>query len=371
MSPFDFTGTGAVIYKEIRHILREPTTLAFILVLPLVELIIYGYAINLHVEHVATIYYNGDGGPAARQLIRALEHSETFHVVREVQSPTQLQQLLVAGSARVAFDIPAGFSATVGHGRTARVRMLVDGSDSNIALAAYGSAARIASVLSEWYDPFGANPAVDISSTTLFNPSLRSANFLIPGLIGVIIQNITMVLTTLSIVRERDRGTLDQMRAMSIGPGAIVFGTAIPYGVIGFIDLVLVLLAMRNVFGVPVVGNVPFLLALSAAFIATGLGFGLLISTIARSQLQAMMMAVFFLLPSVLLSGMIFEVEMMPKPAQVIAYALPLTYFLQILRGVIVRGAGVADLWLPTLVTCLFGIGALILATVRFAARSS
>lgn len=372
MSAFDFTGLGAVVYKEVRHILREPTTLAFIIVLPIVELVIYGYAINLHVAHVPTAYYDADHGAAARQVIRALRQSETFGVQREAARPQQLRDWLVAGKARIAIEIPAGFSNLVTRGRPATLRMFVDGSESSIAQAAYGGATRIAAVVAAWYDPLGGTAApVSVEAITLFNPTLRSPNFLIPGLVGVIMQNITMVLTALSIVKERESGTLDQLRAMSVGPGAIVFGTAVPYGVLGFVDLALVLLAMRNVFAVPIAGNVPLLLALSVAFIMTGLGLGLLISMTARSQLQAVLMAVFFLLPSVLMSGMIFDIEMMPKPAQLISYALPLTYFLEILRGIIMRGAGIADLWIPALVTVAFGVGALVLASIRFSISPS
>lgn len=370
ISAFDLTGVGAVIYKEVRHILREPTTLALIIALPLVQLLIYGYAINLHVERIATVYYDGDGGRIASALIDVLRRSTTFHVIARVPSAKALEKDLVAGKAQVAFAIAPGFSADVEQGKPQSVQMLVDGSDANIAQAAYGGAARIAAALSQWSDPLGESPTVEIRPRTLFNPTLRTPNFLVPGLIGLVLQNITVVCTALSIVREREHGTLEQMRATPIGTGAIVLGKVIPYGAVGFLDLLLVLVAMRAVFLVPVAGSVPLLLALSAIFLVTGLGLGLLISTIARSQLQAIIMTVFFLLPSFLLSGMFFEVDLMPGPARVIAYALPMTYFLQILRGIVIRGAGLTDLWLPALVTVAFGVGAMTLASIRFAAKT-
>ena len=370
ISAFDLTGIGAIIYKEVRHILREPTTLALIIAMPLLQLLIYGYAINLHVEHITTVYYDGDDGRVATALVRMLRTSKVFRVVANVSSPAQLQRQLVAGRVHVAFDIPAGLSNAVEHGKPVSIAMLVDGSDASIAQAAYGGASRIERALLEWSDPFGENPAVEIRPRTLFNPTLRTPNFLVPGLIGLVLQNITVVLTALSVVGERERGTLEQMRAAPIGAGAIVLGKLLPYGVIGFIDLLLVLVAMRGIFSVPIAGSVGLLLALSAAFLLTGLGFGLLISTFARSQLQALVLTVFFLLPSALLSGMFFEVELMPVPAQVIAYALPMTYFLEILRGIVLRGAGLVDLWLPALVTVAFGIGTMTLASIRFAAET-
>jgi ABC-2 type transport system permease protein len=369
-SAFDVTGVSAVIYKEVRHILREPTSLALIIVMPLFQLLIYGYAINVHVEHIASVYFDGDGGRIAAALVRVLRQSQTFQIVGHVASPAQLQRDLVSGSAHVAFDIPAGFSKAVQSGRPVAVDMLVDGSDASVAQAAYGGASRIASALSQWSDPLEESPTVEIRPRTLFNPSLRTPNFLVPGLIGLVLQNITMVLTALSIVNERERGTLEQMRATPIGAGAIVLGKVIPYGVVGFFDLILVLVAMRVIFAVPIAGSVGLLLGLSTLFLMTGLGLGLLVSTIARSQLQAMIITVFFLLPSFMLSGMFFEIDLMPAPARVIAYALPMTYFLEILRGIVIRGAGLADLWVPALVTVVFGIGAMALASVRFAART-
>ncbi|HEY9085996.1 MAG TPA: ABC transporter permease [Candidatus Tyrphobacter sp.] len=371
LAAFDATGLAAVMYKEVRHILREPTTLALIIAMPLMQLLIYGYAINLHVDHIASVYYNEDRGRAAGLLVKVLGASQTFHLVQSVASREELTRALVAGRAHVAFDIPAHFSTKLARGKTVAVPMLVDGSDASVAQAAYGAATRIGDAFSQWSDPLGESAAVEIRPRTLFNPSLRTPNFLIPGLIGLVMQNITMVLTALSIVNERERGTLDQMRVTPIGPAAVILGKLIPYGAVGFFDLLLVLVAMRFVFNVPIAGSIWLLLLLSAAFLLTCLGLGLLISTVARSQLQAILIAVFFLLPSFLLSGMFFEVDLMPAPARIISYALPMTYFLEVLRGIVIRGATLAELWVPAAVTVAFGLGMLALASFRFAARSS
>ncbi len=370
-APFDFSGLGAVVYKEVRYILREPSSLAMIILMPIMQLVIYGYAINLHVQHVPTGYFAADRGRFSDAIENVLARSKTFDVVQKASSEAALRRAMVAGRIRVAFMIPAGASADAEHGRPVNVKMLVDGSDASIAQAAYGAADAIASEFSAWLDPLGESPAVDIRTQTLFNPSLRTPNFLMPGLIALVMQNMTIVLTTLSIVIERDRGTLDQMRVSPIGSGAVVFGKILPYGALGLLDVLLVLTAMRNIFAVPVAGSLWLLLALSVAFLMTGLGIGLLFSTIARSQLQAMLLAIMFLIPSFLLSGVVFEVGLMPVPARVISYALPMTYFIEVLRGIIVRGAGFTDLWVPAVVTIAFGAGMLALASIRFAGKAS
>jgi ABC-type multidrug transport system permease subunit len=368
---FDLSGLQAVIYKEIRHLIREPLTLVLVLVLPVTQLLIYGYAINMHVEHIKTVYYDADHTRLSSEATRYLERSDVFEVVGQVSSVQEIRRALVSGRAQVAFLIPSGFAAGVEKERPVTVQMFVDGSDAAVAQAADGAAAGMEGVLSSWADPIDSNEALTIHTQTLFNPTLRTPNFLIPAMIGLVIQNVTMILTAISVVRERERGTLDQMRALSIGPGAVILGKMIPYGVVGFLDVLLVLAAMSGAFAVPVAGSVPLLLALCLAFLMTGLGLGLLVSTVARSQLQASVIVGFFLLPSFMLTGMFFEVQLMPLPAQVIAYALPMTYFLQVLRGIIIRGAGLADLWLPALVTCVFAVAAMVVASIRFAARSS
>lgn len=365
---FDLHGLGAVFYKEIRHIVRDPATLVLAVMMPLMQLLLFGYAINLHVEHISSVYYNEDRGRLAGRLIDALQASREFEIVGSVGSRAALKEAIVANRAHVGFDIPENFSADVARGKRTSVQVLIDGSDSTIAQEAYGAAAQIGAAVSTKLHPVpGEAPVVDVRPRMLFNPSLRSANFLVPGLIGLVMQNITMLLTALSIVGERERGTLAQLLVTPIGSMALMIGKIVPYAIVGFVDFLLVLVTMRYAFAVPIAGNVPLLLVLGVGFLLTALGMGLLISTFAQSQMQALLLSVFFLLPSVLLSGMLFEINLMPKAMQVISYALPLTYFLQILRGIIVRGAGFAELWEPALAVVGLGLFVLTLATIRFA----
>jgi ABC-2 type transport system permease protein len=369
---FDLHGLDAVFYKEVRHVVRDPATLVLAIAMPLMQLLLFGYAINLKVEHIRSAYYSEDRGRLAEQVVDGLTASRGFDIVSVAPSRAVLMQEIVAGKVHVGFAFPENFSADVLRGKPSTMQVLIDGSDSSIAQSAYGSAAQIGTALSQRLGAANAIPGlVDIRPRMLFNPTLRSANFLVPGLIGLVMQNITVMLTALSIVGERERGTLDQILVTPIGTTALMFGKLVPYGIVGFLDFLLVLAAMHWVFGVPIAGNLPLLLILGAGFLLTVLGLGLLISTFARSQMQAMLLAAFILLPSVLLSGMLFERELMPPAMQGVSYALPLTYFLEILRGIIVRGAGLSDLWFPATATVVFGIAVLGLASIRFARTTS
>ncbi len=369
---FDFHGMGAMVYKEARHILREPTTLALIIAMPLMQLLIYGYAINMRVEHITTVYYSEDSGRLSDQFITALQGSGAFDIVGRVESPESLRQAIVAGTAHVGFDIPQNFSADILRHKPAPVQVLVDGSQSTIAEAAAAAAAQIGTSMALSLNSRAIKfQPIDVRPMILFNPSLRSPNFLVPGLIGLVLQNITMVLMALSVVAERARGTLDQVLVTPIGTTALLLGKIIPYTIVGFLDFGLVLVMMTTIFQVPIAGNLFVLLVLGAGFLMTSLGLGLLISTYAQSQIQALLMSAFLVIPSALLSGMFFQVQLMPPIMRVVAYTLPLTYFLEVLRGIIVRGATITELWLPAIATILFGLAALGLASLRFARTSA
>lgn len=369
---FDLHGLDAVFYKEIRHVARDPATLVLAIAMPLMQLLLFGYAINLKVENIRSAYYSEDRGRLAEQVIDGLKASRGFDIVSVAPSREALMQEIVSGKVHVGFDFPQDFSADVLRGKPSSMQVLIDGSDSAIAQSAYGSAAEIGTALSQRLRSVTGIPAlVDVRPRMLFNPTLRSANFLVPGLIGLVMQNITVMLTALSIVGERERGTLDQILVTPVGTTALMLGKIVPYAIVGFLDFLLVLGAMHWVFGVPIAGNLLLLLMLGAGFLLTVLGLGLLISTVARSQMQAMLLAAFILLPSVLLSGMLFERELMPPVMQLVSYTLPLTYFLEILRGIIVRGASLTDLWVPATATVVFGVVVLGLASIRFARTTS
>ncbi|HLJ83552.1 MAG TPA: ABC transporter permease [Candidatus Eremiobacteraceae bacterium] len=366
--PFNLHGYGAVLFKELIHVTHDRMTLILALMLPIVQLLLFGYAINTRVEHIGTAYFDEDHGPDAVRLLDALRASNEFDLVYSASSRADLRSRIVGGRVRVAVDIPPNFTADVRLGRPATVQVLVDGSDSSIAQEALASSGAIGQALSAQLGRASIAPqVVDVRTRVLFNPSLRSANYLVPGLIGVIMQIITIFLTSLSIVGERERGTLDQLLVTPIGATGLMLGKITPYAAIGFIDFVLVLTAMRFVFGVPIAGSLLLLLFCALGFLVAALGLGLMISTIARTQAQAMLMSFAVMLPSILLSGFFFERDAMPLVMQWVGFAIPLTYFLEILRGIVLRGAGVDTLW-PS-ITAVFALGTVLIgvASVRFA----
>lgn len=367
--PFDLTGFGAVLYKELIHVTRDRLTLILGVLLPVVQLTIFGYAVNLRVEHIGAAYLNEDVGPLSVRVLDAMHASQQFDFVQRARSREELRQLIVRDRVKAAFDIPPHFTADVESGRGAQVQVLIDGSDSNVAQQAYAGAVSIGNALAQELGPQTtvAPSLIDIRPRMLFNPSLRSANFFVPGLVGVILQLITVFLMSLSIVGERERGTLDQILVTPIGVTGLMLGKIAPYAMISTVDFFFVLGAMVFIFNVPIAGSVPLLLVLSFIFLLVALGLGLLISTAARTQAQAVLMTFAVTLPSILLSGFVFERDLMPVILQWIGYAIPLTYFLEILRGIVLRGAGLFDLWPSVLALVVLGVVLLTVSSMRFA----
>jgi ABC-type multidrug transport system permease subunit len=365
----DLRGFTAVLYKEMIHVAHDRTTLILALLLPLIQLLIFGYAINTRVDHISTAVFDEDRGPVAVRVVDALRASAQFDIVFRATSRSELHDLIVADKVKTAVDIPPNFSADVSAGRPAQLQVLIDGSDSSIAQQALAGSSAIGQSLAAQLDPrlLLVKQLIDVRPRMLFNPSLRTANFIVPGLIGVIMQIITIFLTALSIVGERERGTLDQLLVTPIGSTGLMLGKIVPYAVIGIIDFFGVFAAMQIVFKVPIAGSVSLLFVLALGFLMAALGLGLLVSSVARSQLQAMLMTMGIMLPSILLSGFFFERDAMPWVMQILGYAIPLTYFLEILRGIVLRGAGLPQLW-PS-VTAMLGLGLflIIVASVRFA----
>ncbi len=361
-SAFDVRGYGAVVYKEIRHVVRDRVTLILAIALPILQVTIFGYAINTKVEHVPTAVLNEDLGPSSVEFAQALEASRIFDVTEFAGSRSALMDSIVSGRSRVAFDIPPNFTADLQARRAPEVQVLIDGSDAVIAQPVYAAS----SVIADAFDGSGAQTRIDVRPRVLFNPGLRSANFFVPGLIGIIMQLITMFLTALSIAGERERGTLDQVLVTPIGALGLMLGKITPYAAIGFVDMLLVLTAMYWIFGVPIAGSIALLIVLSLGFLIAALGLGLLVSSAAANQLQAMLGVLGMTLPSILLSGFFFERSLMPPVMQWVGYLIPLTYFFEILRGIILRGASLSDLAVPVIAMLALGSAVLLAASLRF-----
>src|SRR5215469_3426415 len=345
-----FRGFGAVFYKEALHVRRDPGTLFFSLIIPLLQMVVLGFGIDTNIRQVNTVVFNADGRRESRELVDRLRNSDTFHVIRYVENDHDLNDEIIAGRARVGVKIPVDYSDRLLHQMSAQVLVLIDGSDSSVAgqainvSTAIGLDESLRRVLED-----RAAFAVDMRPQLLFNPDSRSPNFFLPGLMSVLLLNVTTFLTAFAIVREKEKGTLEQLFVTPVKPLGLMFGKILPYLVIGFGELGLILLMMIAVFRVPIHGNTVLLLVLSLPYLFVSLSLGLLISSKANSQSEAMQLAFLTILPSIFFSGYIFPRETMPKIFYAISYFVPASYFINITRGVILRGAGITHLWIDAL----------------------
>ncbi len=361
-----FRGLWAILTKEIIHIRRDPAT-RFVLAIPLVQLLLFGYAIDTDVKNVPTVVFDLNRDSESRELVKEFENTRYFRIVGEVHSDEELRNAIVSGRAKVGIKIPPDYSTNLVNGRQARVQVLIDGSESTTALQVLNSSQQIGFLKSLRREGLSVDQfSIDIRPRLLFNPNLESVNFFVPGLIGIILQLVTVFLTAFAIVRERERGTLEQLLVTPVSKGGLILGKLLPYTAIGFGQTGLVLLVMVFLFGVPVNGSVALLLLLSGVFLVPALGIGIVISTFAKNQGEAMQMSLMSMLPSFLLSGFVFPRESMPTVIYLISLFIPATYYLEILRGIILRGAGIAVLWDEAVVLVGFGIFFMVLSALRF-----
>lgn len=363
-----FRGFSAVFYKEALHVRRDFGTLFFSLIIPLLQMFLLGFGIDTNIRQINTVVFNADGRRESRELLDRLRNSDTFHLVRFVETDHDLTDAIVSGKCRVGIKIPVDYSDRLIHGMSAQVLVLIDGSDSSVAgqainvTTAIGLDESLRRVLADSSAPF----AVDMRPKILFNPDSRSPNFFLPGLTAILLLNVTTFLTAFSVVREKERGTLEQLFVTPVRPMGLLLGKLLPYLIIGFFELGMILTFMRFVFSIPIHGNVLLLALLSLPYIFVSLSLGILISSKANSQAEAMQLAFLTILPSIFFSGYIFPRETMPKFFYILSFFVPATYFIDITRGIILRGAGLQHLWVDALVLFFFGSILLIIAARRF-----
>jgi ABC-2 type transport system permease protein len=363
-----FRGFSAVFYKEALHIRRDFATLFFSLIIPLMQMFLLGFAIDTNIRQINTVVYDADGRRESRELLDRLRNSDTFHLVRFVENDHDLTDAIVSGKCRVGIKIPVDYSDRLLHQMSAQVLVLIDGSDSSVAgqainvTTAIGLDESLRRVLANSNAPF----AVDMRPKILFNPDSRSPNFFLPGLTAVLLLNVTTFLTAFSVVREKERGTLEQLFVTPVRPMGLLLGKLLPYLIIGFFELGMILSFMRFVFQVPIHGNVFLLAVLSLPYIFVSLSMGILISSKANSQAEAMQLAFLTILPSIFFSGYIFPRETMPKFFFILSYFVPATYFIDITRGIILRGATWEHLWGDAVVLFCMGTLLLVIAARRF-----
>ncbi|MBH0329654.1 transporter [Brevibacillus brevis] len=364
----------SVVKKEVIQIKRDRPSLAIALVMPLMLLFLFGYAVNTDVNDIQMAVWNQSPSAASRELVDQFVHTHVFEVAAHVSSYKEIEAMLDDGSVNVALIIGPDYTRKRDRNEPVDVQMLINGSDPNIARTATSQAQLIVQHqaitlqemklqkqgLGELEQPLGLDTRV------LFNPNMESIVFNIPGLIGLIMQNVTMILTAFSLVREKERGTMEQLIVTPIRPLELMLGKITPYVGVGLFSFCLVLLVGTYWFGVPVKGSISLLVTLSVLFLVTTLLLGIFISTVAKTQLQAMQMAFAFILPSVLLSGFMFPRDSMPLVIQWVGGLVPLTYFLEILRGIFLKGVGIDALWKDVVGMSGFCLLILTVAILRF-----
>jgi ABC-2 type transport system permease protein len=369
--------------KELRQALREPRMRVMLFGPPLVQLIVFGYAVNLDVDNAAMAWMDQDLTPQSRELLAGFEGSGRFRVLARPESHVEMERLLDRGDVAVAVHVPPGFARDLERGRTAPVQILVDGTNSNTASLVSSYAGEIvarysAGALAKQQktrmmaraSPMDLGlPEVSARSRVWFNPDLRSRNYFVPGVMVNIIMLVTLTLTALAIVREKEIGTMEQLMVTPIRPIELMLGKTLPFAIVGLLDVALVTGAALAIFRIPFQGSALVLLVSAMLYLLTTLGAGLFISTISHTQQQAMMATTFFALPAFMLSGFAFPIRNMPEAVQWATYLNPLRYFMEIVRGVFLKGTGVEVLWPQMLALAVFGAAVMYLSAARFHKR--
>lgn len=359
----------SVARKELLHILRDPTTLFFSLFIPILEMLMLGYAIDTNVRDVSTVVLDLAQTQESRQLIRSFENTHDFQVVGQVYNDEQLSREIIAGRANVGIKIPEDYSRQISAGQTAQLLVVVDGSQSSVASEAVsvGNALALRESLRQ---VLGNRPLpVEARPQILFNPDTRSANYFIPGLLVVMCQMMAVMLTSNSIVREKENGTIEQLFMTPVRAEELIIGKLIPYLVLTILEFCLITLLMVTIFWVPIHGSFFTLLGLGLPFIIGMLGLGLWISTKAATRDASMQLSMGTVIPSIFLSGYVFPVESMPEAFKTLAFLIPTTWMIDASRGVILRGAGWVDLQQHAVILWAMALILITLSTLSFQKR--
>jgi ABC-2 type transport system permease protein len=374
-----------IVRKEFRQALREPRMRITLFVPPLLQLFVFGYAVNLDVENARIAWLDQDHTPQSRELLAAFQGSPRFAIAAMPPDEGEVQRLMDHGDVQATVRVLPGFARDIERGHTAAVQVLVDGSNSNTASLVANYAGQVvagysSTVLTRQQNsrimaraPTGpvnlGAPNLTARSRVWFNPELKSRNYFVPGVIVNIIMLVTLMLTGMAIVREREIGTMEQLMVTPIRPTELMIGKTLPFAVVGLLDVALITSAALVVFRIPFRGSLLMLLGAASLFLLTTLGAGLFLSTISHTQQQAMMASTFFALPAFMLSGFAFPIRNMPEVVRYITYLNPLRYFMEIVRGVFLKGTGITVLWPQMLALLVYGVTVLWLSAARFHKR--
>lgn len=367
----------SIIRKEFIQIFRDPRTLGLILVMPIVQLFLLGYAATTDVKNVPIAVWDQSRTPESRALLDAFRAADYFRIDYDVRSEEDIRTLIERGDVRAALIIPPDYNRRLLEG-DAQVSMVLDGSDATVGSTALSTANLIGQsysikVLTEQASRQGraatVRPPLEVRTRVWYNPDLVSAYFMIPGMIGMILYMITALLTASAIVRERERGTIEQLIVTPIRSWELVVGKIIPYVILGFFDTLEVLLIGRYWFQVPIRGDLGLIFATSGLLLLSSLGIGLFASTIANTQQEAFLTVMFTMLPGIFLSGFFFPLDAMPQFLQIVSYAIPLRYFLVIIRTLLLKGVGLAAIRNEVIALAIFGVVIMSAAAARFRKR--
>jgi drug efflux transport system permease protein len=368
----------SILWKEFIQLRRDPRLFPVLFISPVLQLILLGYAANLDVKNIPSVVCDLDRSTASREFLDGFQNSGYFSVEARVERMAEIDHFLDHGDASMAFVIPRGFGDRLAGGREASVMLIADGSESQSASIGVNYATMIAAAYTQKiiFETFeragglGLKPVqVKPELRVWYNPELKSRNFMVPGVLGLILMIMTTTLASLGIVRERESGTMEQLIVTPIRPYQLIAGKLLPFVLIGLVDTAFVISVARGWFGIPVRGSVALLFALCLAFMLNTLGIGLFVSTISRTQQQAMLTSLFFIMPQIVLSGFVFPIENMPKLFQHLTTVIPIRYFFVIIRGIMLKGAGWSELWTQALSLLILGTAILVLSIARFHKR--
>lgn len=364
--------------KEFIQLKRDKRMIPLVFIAPLIQLLLFGYVVQTEIKNIDMVVVDSDRSAESRVLTEKFVNAGYFKIAARVDGEAQIAEYIRADKATIGVIIPGGYRDAIASGRTAEVMLVVDGSDSNAGVQAQQFATRIIASRSQelMTKRLAAVRAIAPKISTVeprvrvwYNPDLKSVNFMIPGLMGLIITIITMLVTSLAIVKERERGTLEQLIVSPISRAELISGKILPFVLIAFIEIGLVLALGIGWFGIPFRGNLLLLLLLCVAFLFTTVGQGLFVSTVSRTQNQALMTTWFFMMPAMMLSGFIFPIANMPVVIQWFTYIVPLRYFLVIVRGIFLKGVGIGALWDEALLLMLLGFLIFGVSVLRFKKR--
>jgi ABC-2 type transport system permease protein len=356
-----------MLRKEFVQMRRDKFMLGMMVGIPAIQLAMFGYAIQTEVRHLPTLVLDESRSPESRRFVQAMINTGNFDLAGTVPDRRQMEAVIGRGDAKAGIVIPPDFERDIKRGRTATAQIVVDAADPLASSAAISGAGLAGAVRSQALAATrGVTTAIEVRVRPWYNPILRSAVYIVPGIIGVLLSVTMIIVASISLVRERERGTLEQLIVTPISKTGLMMGKILPFLLVGYIQITVILILGRALFDVPIRGSLPTLYLVALPFVIASVAIGLFISTLVQNQAQAMQLGFLFLLPNILLSGFMFPREAMPPPAQWLGAALPLTYFLRMMRGILLRGVGLESIWREALVLVGFSIGLIGLSVRRF-----